>query len=94
MRPGEEVLVMEAMKMQHSITADIPGIVRAFAVDEGETVFEGEVLAFLEERPELGSAIEKQAEIDLDYIRPDLAESQCRSFSSSSARQLDWENSP
>lgn len=73
-RPGEEVLVMEAMKMQHSITADIPGIARAFAVDEEETVFEGEVLAFLEERPELGSAIEKQAEIDLDYIRPDLAE--------------------
>lgn len=73
-RPGEEVVVMEAMKMQHSITADIPGIVRALAVDEGETVFEGEALAFLEERPELGSAIEKQAEIDLDYIRPDLAE--------------------
>jgi len=73
-RPGEEIMVMEAMKMQHSITADVAGIVRALAVDEGETVFEGAALAFIEERPELGSAVEAKAAIDLDYIRPDLAE--------------------
>jgi acetyl/propionyl-CoA carboxylase alpha subunit/acetyl-CoA carboxylase carboxyltransferase component len=73
-RPGEEVMVMEAMKMQHSITADIAGIVRALAVGEGETVFEGAALAFIEERFDLGSAIQEQAEVDLDYIRPDLAE--------------------
>ena len=29
---GQEVLVLEAMKMQHAVTAKVPGIVRAFAV--------------------------------------------------------------
>ncbi|MEM7251048.1 MAG: carboxyl transferase domain-containing protein [Pseudomonadota bacterium] len=73
-RPGEEVMVMEAMKMQHSITADVACMVRALAVNEGETVFEGEPLAFLEERPELGEAAVAREEVDLDYIRTDLAE--------------------
>jgi acetyl/propionyl-CoA carboxylase alpha subunit/acetyl-CoA carboxylase carboxyltransferase component len=73
-RPGQEVMVMEAMKMQHSIAATVPGIVRGFAVEAGETVFEGAPLAFVEERPELGGAVQEERKIDLDHIRPDLAE--------------------
>jgi len=73
-RPGQEVMVMEAMKMQHSITVATPGIVRGIAVAAGETVFEGAPLAFMEERPELGGAVQQATKIDLDYIRPDLAE--------------------
>ena len=73
-RPGQEVMVMEAMKMQHSITVATPGIVRGIAVAAGETVFEGAPLAFMEERPELGGAVKAATKIDLDYIRPDLAE--------------------
>ncbi len=73
-RPGQEVMVMEAMKMQHSIAATVPGIVRGFAVEVGETVFEGAALAFIEERPELGGAVREEKKIDLDHIRPDLAE--------------------
>ena len=73
-RPGQEVMVMEAMKMQHSITVATPGIVRGIAVAAGETVFEGAPLAFMEERPELGGAVQAATKIDLDYIRPDLAE--------------------
>ncbi len=72
--PGQEVMVMEAMKMQHSIAAIAPGIVRAFVVEAGETVFEGAPLAFVEERPELGGAVREEKKVDLDYIRPDLAE--------------------
>jgi pyruvate/2-oxoglutarate dehydrogenase complex dihydrolipoamide acyltransferase (E2) component len=67
-------MVMEAMKMQHSIAAATPGIVRGFVVEAGETVFEGAKLAFIEERPELGGAVQEEKKIDLDYIRPDLAE--------------------
>jgi acetyl-CoA carboxylase carboxyltransferase component len=67
-------MVMEAMKMQHSIAATVPGIVRGFAVEAGETVFEGAPLAFVEERPELGGAVQEEKKIDLDHIRPDLAE--------------------
>lgn len=73
-QPGQEVMVMEAMKMQHSIAAATPGIVRGFVVEAGETVFEGAKLAFIEERPELGGAVQEEKKIDLDYIRPDLAE--------------------
>jgi len=73
-QPGQEVMVMEAMKMQHAITAAIPGIVRVVAVSAGDTVFEGHALAFIEERTELGGTATQAQEIDLDLIRPDLAE--------------------
>ncbi|MEM7403848.1 MAG: carboxyl transferase domain-containing protein [Pseudomonadota bacterium] len=72
--PGDEVMVLEAMKMQHSISTEVAGIVSAFAVAEGETVFEGEPLAFLEPRDDLGEATREVVEVDLDHIRPDLAE--------------------
>ncbi|MBP8310657.1 MAG: carbamoyl-phosphate synthase large subunit, partial [Burkholderiaceae bacterium] len=71
---GQEVLVLEAMKMQHAVTAAAPGVVRLLTVARGETVFEGHPLAFIEERADLaGSAISEEA-IDLDYVRPDLRE--------------------
>ena len=73
-QPGQEVMVMEAMKMQHSIAASAAGIVRAFVVETGETVFEGAPLAFIEERAELAGAVREEQAIDLDHIRPDLAE--------------------
>jgi acetyl/propionyl-CoA carboxylase alpha subunit/acetyl-CoA carboxylase carboxyltransferase component len=73
-QPGQEIMVMEAMKMQHSIAAAAPGIVRGFVVETGETVFEGAPLAFIEERPELAGAVREAETIDLDHIRPDLAE--------------------
>jgi len=72
--PGQEVMVMEAMKMQHSIAAAVPGVLRGIVVEAGETVFEGAPLAFIEERPELGGAVVERKEIDPAYIRPDLAE--------------------
>ena len=73
-RAGGEVLVMEAMKMQHVIEARGSGRVRAIAVTRGDTVFEGQALAFIEEVA-LGPAAEGAAEeIDLDVLRPDLAE--------------------
>src|SRR3954468_6348055 len=37
---GQEVLVLEAMKMQHAVAARVSGIVRALAVEAGDTVFE------------------------------------------------------
>jgi acetyl/propionyl-CoA carboxylase alpha subunit/acetyl-CoA carboxylase carboxyltransferase component len=72
--PGQEIMVMEAMKMQHSIAAAAPGILRGFVAEPGETVFEGAPLAFIEERPELGGAVVEEKRIDPATIRPDLAE--------------------
>ena len=73
-RPGEELMVMEAMKMQHSVNAEVAGVVHKITVVEGETVFEGAGLAFIEERADLGTAKFEQVDIDLEHIRPDLAE--------------------
>ncbi len=71
---GQEVMVMEAMKMQHAIAAREAGIVRAVTVAPGDTVFEGHPLAFIEPRAELSGSVREEAAIDLDHIRPDLAE--------------------
>ncbi len=71
---GQEVLVLEAMKMQHSVAAACSGIVRTFTVTAGETIFEHHPLAFIEERSDLGGGVREEKEIDPDYIRPDLKE--------------------
>ena len=73
-RAGDQVLVMEAMKMEHVITAHVSGTLQSFAVEAGDTVFEDAPLAFIEEGEVAGSAAKKEEAIDLDDIRPDLAE--------------------
>jgi acetyl-CoA carboxylase carboxyltransferase component/biotin carboxyl carrier protein len=71
---GQPLLVMDAMKMQHEIRSPARGYVRRIAVEPGETIYEGHALLFVEEADvEVeGSAAEEK--IDLDHIRPDLAE--------------------
>ncbi|HEY0420273.1 MAG TPA: carboxyl transferase domain-containing protein, partial [Acetobacteraceae bacterium] len=71
---GQEVMVMEAMKMQHAVAAPAGGLVHVITVAVGDTVFQGHALAFIEERAEAGDAARQEQEIDLDRIRPDLAE--------------------
>ncbi|MBI1330535.1 MAG: carbamoyl-phosphate synthase large subunit [Alphaproteobacteria bacterium] len=73
-RAGEPVLVMEAMKMEHVIAAEVSGTLRGFAIEPGETVFEGATLAFLEEGDVAGASTAQEAAADLDAIRPDLEE--------------------
>ncbi|MDP6346219.1 MAG: biotin carboxylase N-terminal domain-containing protein, partial [Alphaproteobacteria bacterium] len=76
--PGGQVLIMEAMKMQHVIAAETSGYLRQFAVAEGDTVFEGYPLAYVEEADVEADQAEVEGNIDLDEIRPDLAEVQQR----------------
>ena len=72
-RAGQAVAIMESMKMEHVIAAQVSGYVRAFTVEAGDTVFEDHPLAFIEEA-DIGEAGGGEAEeVDLDYIRPDLA---------------------
>jgi acetyl/propionyl-CoA carboxylase alpha subunit len=73
-RAGQEVLVMEAMKMEHVIHAGASGIVRELTVSVGDTVFAEHPLAFVEEIEVAGAAAEAIDPVDLDAIRPDLAE--------------------
>ena len=73
-RRGQSVLVMEAMKMQHEIPAPVGGIVRAVMVAIGDTVFEAHPLLFIEETDDASGVTAAAKAIDLDLIRPDLAE--------------------
>ncbi|MGA0606483.1 carboxyl transferase domain-containing protein [Phenylobacterium sp. VNQ135] len=73
-RPGQPLLILEAMKMEHVVAAESAGVLRALAVQAGETVFEGDVVAFLEPIEGGDAAHAAEQAIDLDAIRPDLAE--------------------
>jgi acetyl/propionyl-CoA carboxylase alpha subunit/acetyl-CoA carboxylase carboxyltransferase component len=73
-RAGQALMIMEAMKMEHVIAAEVSGIVRQITVEAGDTVFENHPLAFLEEAEIEGGGGAEEEAVDLDFIRPDLAE--------------------
>lgn len=68
------VVVLESMKMQHDVLAGADGIVSGVAVAVGDTVVAQQELVTV--RPAvIGHRDEARAEaVDLDHIRPDLAE--------------------
>jgi acetyl/propionyl-CoA carboxylase alpha subunit/acetyl-CoA carboxylase carboxyltransferase component len=71
---GQQLLVLNAMKMEHVVLAEVAGIVRQIAIAPGETLFEGELLLLIEQRDDAGDADAAATAVDLDTIRPDLAE--------------------
>ena len=71
---GQELLVLEAMKMEHVIAAETSGVVHQLGVDVGDTVFADHVLALIEARDVGPAAQTDVGEVDLDAIRSDLAE--------------------
>lgn len=71
---GAEIGLAEALKMQHGLTADVSGIVRAVLVKPGEQLREGEPILFIEPS-DTGNVVERTEDVvDPDHIRPDLAE--------------------
>ena len=72
-RAGQQLLIMEAMKMEHEIEAPSSGIVTAINVSAGDTIYEGHSLLYLEPAAVADDDTSVVAEIDLDFIRPDLA---------------------
>jgi biotin carboxyl carrier protein len=48
-RAGRELVVLEAMKMEHTVTAPVDGVVTEIAVAPGDQVATGEVLVVVEE---------------------------------------------
>ena len=73
-RPGQQIVVIESMKMEHLVAAPQGGRVVKIAARDGETLMQGDAILFIEPADVGGSAEEAQAEVDLDHIRPDLAE--------------------
>ena len=47
-KPGQDVLIMEAMKMENEVQAPREGVVREIRVKRGDSVYEGDVLIVLE----------------------------------------------
>ena len=73
LRAGDPLLVMESMKMEHVISSPISGVVRAINVAQGDTVLEGHALVFVEATAFTEIETAAAPQIELDYIRPDLA---------------------
>ena len=77
-RRGQQVAVVEAMKMEHVIAADRDGIVRAVTMSAGDVVREGYPIVFVEEAEVRGGAIVQAVTVDPDHIRADLQENIAR----------------
>ena len=70
----QELLIIEAMKMETLVQAKQNGIVREIRVKEGDLLVENQVLILMEQSENLEASTQNMEAIDPDYIRPDLAE--------------------
>ncbi|MFC9896443.1 carboxyl transferase domain-containing protein [Nocardia sp. NPDC127579] len=70
---GGEVAVLEAMKMQHVVRAEAPLLVARTLVETG-TVVDQDTLLLTWTAAEHGETTTETVELDLDALRPDLAE--------------------
>jgi len=73
-RPGQQIAVIESMKMEHLVDAPHGGKVTKVTASKGETLMQGEPILFLEPAEVDGDETEEEAAVDLDHVRPDLAE--------------------
>ena len=71
---GQQVAIVEAMKMEHVIVSEVSGIVRQITMAAGDVVREAWPIVFVEEAEVAGTGLSAKEEIDPDYIRPDLEE--------------------
>ena len=73
-RPGQQIAVLESMKMEHLVTAPHGGRVMQIAADVGATLMQDEAILYLEPAEIDAHDIVEEEDVDLDHIRPDLAE--------------------
>jgi acetyl/propionyl-CoA carboxylase alpha subunit/acetyl-CoA carboxylase carboxyltransferase component len=71
---GSTVAIMEAMKMEHVVTAARSGIVQDVVVEPGDAVFAGHALVVLEPAEVAAGVVDVAEDVDLDHVRPDLSE--------------------
>ena len=77
-RAGQQVMLIESMKMHHAIEADASGAIDALLVEVGQTVAEGEPVAMLAPGEVTVVEVVEAVDDDPDRIRPDLAETLAR----------------
>ena len=71
---GTVVVVLESMKMEHVVRSPVAGALTYLDVDLGDQVADGAPLAVVEAGESSEGVHVVADEIDLDHIRPDLAE--------------------
>ena len=69
---GQELVIMEAMKMEHVVTASTSGTVRRVSVEIGNVIQEGHPLVFVEASDVDVVGLDESEDLDLDHIRDDL----------------------
>ncbi|MGH6708058.1 MAG: carboxyl transferase domain-containing protein [Bradyrhizobium sp.] len=73
-RPGQQIAVLESMKMEHLVTAPHGGKVTRITAEAGVTLMQDEAILFLEPAEIDAHDVAEEEDVDLDHIRPDLAE--------------------
>ena len=73
-RPGQQIAVLESMKMEHLVTAPHGGRVTKVAAEAGVTLMQDEAILYLEPAEIEAHDEAEEEQFDLDHIRPDLAE--------------------
>ena len=73
-RPGQQIAVLESMKMEHLVTAPRGGTVTMIAAESGATLMQDEAILYLEPAEIDAHDVAEEEDVDLDHIRPDLAE--------------------
>ncbi|WBU31282.1 biotin/lipoyl-binding protein [Rhodopseudomonas palustris] len=73
-RPGQQLAVIESMKMEHLVAAEQGGRIRRIVAADGVTLMQGEPILYFEPQDVEGDHVVAEENIDLDAIRPDLAE--------------------
>ena len=73
-RAGQVVVLLESMKMLHDVQATAPGVVREVLIAVGATVMPGQALCRIEFVEAHADDVMEEKTVDLDAIRPDLAE--------------------
>ena len=71
---GQQLAVMESMKMEFEVKAECSGIIRALAASPGDNLFAGNPLLFIEPTGTAGAEQLNEQQIDLQHIRADLQE--------------------
>ncbi len=72
--PGEPVVIIESMKMEHVVRSPGAGSVLSLSTQLGDLVSVGDALALIESRGDPDVEAVGREVVDLDAVRPDLAE--------------------
>jgi acetyl-CoA carboxylase carboxyltransferase component len=71
---GQTLVILEAMKMEHIVSAGQSGVVRKVLVEADAMVAAGDALLLLERAEHVQAAEDAQEQASLEETRPDLAE--------------------